>query len=113
MQAVLQGEGLRVILGVSQLDQARRQQGPGRIAQRRQPGVFVQQDRLAIHRRDDRQQIARSVPEALQLAFRLQEDRVAFIHGDDIQPNALRIRALEAMGVTGVITNDPRLFTAG
>jgi glycerophosphoryl diester phosphodiesterase len=24
-----------------------------------------------------------------------------------------RIRALQAMGVTGVITNDPRLFTAG
>jgi glycerophosphoryl diester phosphodiesterase len=27
--------------------------------------------------------------------------------------DAARIRALEALGVTGVITNDPRLFTAG
>ncbi len=26
--------------------------------------------------------------------------------------DAKRIRALEALGVTGVITNDPRLFTA-
>ena len=27
--------------------------------------------------------------------------------------DARRIRALEAIGVAGVITNDPRLFTAG
>jgi glycerophosphoryl diester phosphodiesterase len=65
-----------------------------------------------------RRHLAAGRCDALMVNWRLVSRRLVRVvreHGGELYvwtvDDARRIRALEALGVTGVITNDPRLFT--